>query len=124
MKRKKPKPNNVSNRPSTQRNVPPNARRKPLRTEPMTLKLLKKRPAILVGVLCATLSACATDSNVKFICPTELYQTREKTPSVPEGAEITGNEVGQDWLGRVVRHSKDSDRILEDSRKGCPDPNQ
>lgn len=67
----------------------------------------------------AMLSACVTDSAVKLLCPAELYQTYEKRPPVPDGAVITGNDLGQAWLGSVVRHADNTDRILDDARAQC-----
>lgn len=56
---------------------------------------------------------------VEFKCPPELVGNIQPLPDVPTGAQIIGNDLGQDWVGKVWRAAFEYRGILLDAKKTC-----
>lgn len=80
---------------------------------------------MLMAILFVTMPACARGLKnnppkiVKFNCPPELKGNIENLPDVPEGAQIIGNDLGQEWVGKLWRAAFEYRGILIDAKKTC-----
>ena len=61
-----------------------------------------------------------TRTEVVRVCPAELQAKRPPRPAVPDGAELTGNPAGMDWLNALLAYAGLIEDRLDDAAKECP----
>ena len=54
------------------------------------------------------------------VCPPELQAARPARPLVPDGAMVTGNDAGMDWLVQSQAYTALLEDRLDDAAAQCP----
>ncbi len=53
------------------------------------------------------------------VCPAELSAPVPAQPAVPDGAVVTGNAAGQDWLSQVMAWGQGLAANAHDAKAAC-----